>query len=232
MLIPPMWWDRHPHIRMAEGADRVVLMHGLGRSWHAMNPLARRLHQAGFSTLNLPYPSLVKPLDWILDYVDERISEFSNGGSVHLVGHSLGGIIARMLIVRGTAWKPGRVVMLAPPNNGSEIIDWLSRNTLVRPLLSPAARSLATDGVPPNLPPLPSELEAMVIMGTRSSIPFFRKLLSEKNDGIVSLERGKIDGLRNFSIVDADHTFIQIHPETVKRTLDFLSGKVSGSVAS
>ncbi|HVJ45298.1 MAG TPA: alpha/beta fold hydrolase [Luteolibacter sp.] len=223
MLIPPMWWDRQPHTRTAEGESRVVLLHGLGRSWHAMNPLARRLHSAGFSTLNLPYPSLVKPLDWILDYVDDRISQFAGNGPVHLVGHSLGGIISRMLIARGPSWKPGRLVMMAPPNGGSEIIDWLSGKRVVKPFLSSAARSLASDGVPAKLPPLPPGLEAIVIMGNRSSIPFFRKLLATDNDGIVSTEAGRIAGLKGFSVVDADHTFIQVHPETVRRTLAFLT---------
>lgn len=197
-----------------------------------MNPLARRLNAAGFSTLNLPYPSLVKPLDWILDHVDKQVAGFADGQPVHLIGHSLGGIIARMLIARNPCWKPGRLVMMAPPNHGSEIIDWLSGKPLLRPFLSPAARSLATNGVPSKLPPLPSGLDAMVIMGGRSSIPFFRNLLSESNDGIVSAEKGRIEGLRDFAVIDADHTFIQIHPEAVKRTVAFLKAGVSGSASS
>lgn len=222
MLIPPLPWDRRAHVRDTGTEGKVVLLHGLGRSWHAMNPLARRLNAEGFSTLNIPYPSLTKPVDWILSHLRDRISSFAREEPVHFIGHSLGGILVRTLLAEEATWKPGRFIMLAPPNGGSEIIDWASRKLILRALLSPAARALSSDGIPSRLPSLPQDLEAMVIMGRRSSIPFFRKILSEGNDGIVSVTRGRIDGLKAFAVVDADHTFIQIHPETVRRTLEFL----------
>ena len=222
MLIPPMWWDR-PRVRPRDG-ERVVLLHGLWRSWHAMEPLARRLDAEGFSTLNLPYPSSRKPIDWIVRYVRDQTAEFAGGGKVHFVTHSLGGIVMRSLLSQETPlpWQQGRLVMMAPPNGGSEIIDWLSRRPLLVPILGPAARSLASSGIPPRLPAIPEELEAMVIMGNRSSIPFFRRLLDADNDGIVSAAKGRVEGLRGFSIVPADHTFIQIHPQAVRQTLGFL----------
>jgi pimeloyl-ACP methyl ester carboxylesterase len=220
MMIPPMLWDR-PRLHSGT-AGKVVLLHGLWRSWHAMAPLARRLGGEGYSTLNVPYPSSRKSLDVILPKVREQIAEFAGGEEVHLVGHSLGGIIARLLIAENPPWRQGRLVMLASPNGGSEIIDWLSRKALIKPFLSPAARELATDRLLPRLPALPPGQEAIVIMGSRVSIPFFRKLLGAENDGIVSADRGRADGLRGFSIVDADHTFIQIHPETIRRTVRFL----------
>lgn len=234
MLIPPMPWDR-TGIRAGGGAAKVVLLHGLGRSWHAMNPLARVLRSEGFETYNLPYPSLVKPLDWILRHVRERVASFAGDGPVHFVGHSLGGIIVRILLQEPQPWHPGRLVMLAPPNHGSEIIDWASHQPCLRPLLSQAARALASDGVPSTLPPLPGSLEAIAIMGSRSSIPLFRNLLGPENDGIVSARRGYIDGLRGFHIIDADHTFIQIHPDAIRHTLAFLkadAAAVSGSASS
>ncbi len=222
MLLPPLPWDRRAHRGEGNGGDKVVLLHGLGRSWRAMNPLARRLQQAGFTTLNLPYPSLVKPVDWILDHVGTQVARFADGGRVHFVTHSLGGIVTRMLLDRERGWAAGRLVMMAPPSSGSEIIDWASRRMLFRPFLSPAARSLASDVLPGRLPGLSGDQEAMVIMGSRCSIPFFRKLLDGDNDGIVSVGRGRVDGLKGFSVVDADHTFIQIHPDAVRQTIHFL----------
>ncbi|WAC18672.1 alpha/beta fold hydrolase [Luteolibacter sp. SL250] len=232
MLIPPLPWDRQAHRGPETGAEKVVLLHGLGRSWRAMNPLARKLQQAGFSTLNLPYPSLVKPLDWILDHVDAQVAGFAEGGRVHFVTHSLGGIVTRMLLEREHHWAAGRLVMMAPPSSGSEIIDWASRRVMFRPFLSSAARALASDALQARLAGLRQDQEALVIMGNRSSIPFFRRLLDEDNDGIVSSNRGRVDGLKGFSVVDADHTFIQIHPEAVRQTIDFLrEGRCPGTLS-
>lgn len=187
-----------------------------------MDPLARRLTEAGYATLNIPYPSSRKPLEVILPRIREQIAAFSEGQPVHIIGHSLGGIVGRILVAESPPWQHGRLVMLASPNGGSEIIDWLSQRMLIKPLLSPAARALATDILVKRLPALPPEQEAIAIMGNRVSIPLFRKLLGAENDGIVSAERGRTQGLRGFSVVDADHTFIQIHPDTLRLTLQFL----------
>lgn len=222
MLIPPMPWDRQAHQVQSTKGGKVVLLHGLGRSWHAMNPLAHRLQHAGFSTLNLPYPSLLKPVDWILEHVERQVKDFAGDEPVHFVTHSLGGIVTRMILGKDPSWKMGRLVMLAPPSNGSEIIDWASESFFLKHLLSPAARSLATKALMENLPPLPTDLESLIIMGSRPTIPFFRKLLGPENDGIVSAERGRVPGVTGFSIVDADHTFIQLHPDAVRQILDFL----------
>lgn len=221
MLIPPMLWDR-PKRREKDTGQRVVLLHGLWRSRHAMEPLARRLDAEGYRTLNIPYASSRHPLDRITREIREQVREFAADEPVHFVTHSLGGIIARILIAESPPWKQGRLVMMAPPNGGSEIIDWISRKPLLRTLIGPAGRSLATDGVPSQLPALPPDLEAIAIMGNRVSIPFFTKLLGAENDGIVSAERGKLHGLRGFSVIGADHTFIQIHPDAVRQTLAFL----------
>ncbi len=230
-----MPWDRRAHLTPGGSSGKVVLLHGLGRGWRAMNPLARQLQREGFSTLNLPYPSLLKPLDWIVGHVRTQVEGFAGDSPVHFVTHSLGGIVTRMLLATDPPWTSGRLVMMAPPSSGSEIIDWASRKMLLRSLLSPAARALASDTLSATLPDLPPDLEAIIIMGKRCSIPFFRPLLDEENDGIVSVGRGQVRGIRSFSVVDADHTFIQIHPEAVRRTIDFLKTgtcPVSESVSS
>lgn len=231
MLTPPLPWDR-PRWR-DRGGPVVVLLHGLWRGWHAMEPMARALDQQGFSTLNLPYPSVRLPIPALVPHVKREIDRVAGDRPVHLVTHSLGGIIARSMIAESPPWSLGRLVMLAPPNAGSEIVDWSKRHPLVHWMLGPAGRSLGKDGVPASLPPLPEDLEAAVIMGRRGSIPFFRKLLDEENDGIVSAGQGNLPGLRGFAVVDADHTFIQVHPDAVRMSVEFLrDGAWSGSVSS
>ncbi|MEO7100562.1 MAG: alpha/beta fold hydrolase [Luteolibacter sp.] len=220
-MTPPFPWDRAR--RRDGGGPTVVLLHGLWRGWRAMEPLARGLTREGFSTLSIPYPSARLAVDVLADRVQQEIEKLVvDDQPVHFITHSLGGIVLRELLAREVSWRTGRVVMLAPPNGGSEIVDWLSDHPLLHRILGPAGRSLGSAGLPVQLPGLPKDVEAAVIMGNRSSIPVFRKLLSQQNDGIVSVEKGKIEGLRGFTVIPADHTFIQMHPEAIRLSLDFL----------
>lgn len=220
MLTPPLPWDR-PRIREC-GGPLVVLLHGLWRGCRAMEPLARQLNRAGFSTLNIPYPSTRLPIPALADLIHREIESAAAARPTHWITHSLGGIIARSIIAGFPEARPRRLIMLAPPNGGSEIVDWSERHPAIHRLLGPAGRTLGTTGLPGNLPELPPDVEAAVIMGNRSSIPFFRTLLEPDNDGIVSASRGKVTGLRGYRVVNADHTFIQTHPETVRLCMEFL----------
>ncbi len=187
-----------------------------------MQPLARALQAEGFSTLNIPYPSGRLPIDILASRIRPQIQAISGDQTVHFITHSLGGILARALMAGNPPWKTGKIIMLAPPNGGSEIVDWLKKHPLLHLALGPAGRSLGTDGAPKTLPFFPDGTEVAVMMGKRCSIPVFRKLLDEENDGIVSAQKGRIHGLQGFSVIDADHTFIQMHPETIRLSLSFL----------
>ncbi len=220
MLTPPLPWDR-PRWLAREGPP-VVLLHGLWRGWRAMQPLARSLADQGFSTLNIPYPSTRLPIDVLVARIRSQVGKIAGDQPVHFITHSLGGILVRTLLAEGVPWESGKIVMLAPPSRGSEIVDWSKRHPVLHRVLGPSGRALGTDGIPPSLPPLPDGIEAGIIMGNRSSIPMFRKLLGTENDGIVSAANGRIDGLKGFSVINADHTFIQMHPEAIRLSLHFL----------
>lgn len=220
MLTPPLPWDR-PQWHPRDGPP-VVLLHGLWRGWRAMSPLARALEREGFSTLNLPYPSGTRPVEYLARQLRLEIDKVVGHQPVHFITHSLGGILARKLLAEGVSWTPGRLVMLAPPNTGSEIVDWSKDHPLLHWILGPAGRSLGGEGIPTHLPVLPQQIEAAVIMGDRCSIPVFRKLLENDNDGIVSASKGRLAGLKGFSVIHADHTFIQMHPETIRLSVNFL----------
>lgn len=187
-----------------------------------MQPLARALESQGFSTLNIPYPSGRLPINTLTARVKTCVQKLPTDRPIHFITHSLGGILARSLMAGEVPWQTGKIIMLAPPSSGSEIVDWSKNHPLLHFVLGPAGRSLGSDGAPGTLPAFPSHIEAAAIMGRRSSVRVFRKLLGEENDGIVSVEKGRITGLKGFSVVDADHTFIQMHPDTIRLSIQFL----------
>lgn len=219
LLVPPMPWDRPRWVR--RDGPVVVLLHGLWRSFRAMGPLERALGEDGFSTLNIPYPSFRLPADALARRIAASIERKASGGEVSFVTHSLGGILLRMLMNREVSWSWGRCLMLAPPNGGSEIVDWLEKHPPLGILLGPTGRSLGSHGLPASLPPVFSP-ELAIIMGTRVRIPFFQSLLEPSNDGIVSSSRGRLPGAAHFAEIDGDHTFIQMHPEAIRLTRRFL----------
>jgi len=220
MLIPPLPWDR-PQWHDG-GGPPVVLLHGLWRGWRAMDPLARALNREGFSTLNLSYPSARLPLADLVAHIRPQIEEIAGDQPVHFITHSLGGIVVRALLADEVPWATGKIVMMAPPNNGSEIVDWTKAHPLLHRLLGPTGRALGSDGVPAGLPALPPEIATAVIMGKRPAVSVFQKLLDPENDGIVSAAKGRLDGLRGFTVIDADHTFMPMHPEAIRLTVQFL----------
>lgn len=222
-----MPWHK-PVVREADG-DAVIILHGLWRSIWAMDPMADYLHRQGYHTINVPYPSFRKPMDDLTRTVHEALKLHGGGRKVHFVTHSLGGIITRRLLRELPPGQTGRVVMLAPPNQGSEIIDWLEHCKPLHATLGPAGKALGTRCI--DAPPAPEETDTAVIMGRRSTIPFFRSFLDQENDGIVSVERGRLEGMNEFHVLDTDHTFIATELEVMEMTCRFLRCGKAGNGA-
>lgn len=149
------------------------MLHGISRTALAMRPLERALSRAGYATLNLTYPSRRHSLADLADGLAPRVRSFATGldGPLHIVTHSMGGLVARVLLARHRPERLGRVVMLAPPNAGSEIADLLHRNPLYRGWFGPAGAQLVArrdEALSALLGGVDFELG--VIAGTRSAL--------------------------------------------------------------
>ena len=113
------------HLRPAV-PDCVVLLHGLGRGPGSMRKLERRLDEAGYVTWNEGYPSRSAPIEALAEqYVGIALADCRAGGAtrIHFVTHSLGGILVRQYLHTHTVPEVGRVIMLSPPNAGSEVAE-------------------------------------------------------------------------------------------------------------
>jgi pimeloyl-ACP methyl ester carboxylesterase len=227
VLSPPLPWDKS-QINEKNDQEVVIMLHGLWRSVRAMQPMAKYLSDHGYSTVNVPYSSFRHDLDKLVETVNAEIQPLiAQGKTVHFVTHSLGGVVVKRLLEMldlSQIEKIGRVVMLAPPHKGSEIVDWLRSSPLrsIKGVLGPASEFLSSDQMAGHSEDFPPGVEAAVIMGEKSAIPFFRKLLDASNDGIVSVEKGRLFGIKEFKVVNADHTFISSDPMVMEMTARFI----------
>ena len=207
-------------------AECVVLLHGLGRTTLSMRPLARYLENRGFRTVNIGYPSTRHPVEWLTEYLGEQIRQYpaTQGQRVrlHFVTHSLGGIVLRSFLEKNRPSNLGRVVMLGPPSRGSELVDRLGRTFVFGLIYGPSGRQLGTGprSVPKRLGPVDFELG--VIAGCRSVNPVFSMIIPGPDDGKVSVERSKVEGMADFLVVPRSHPFIMNSPEVAEQTEYFL----------
>jgi hypothetical protein len=188
-----------------------------------MKPLASRLSDAGFRVHNLRYPSTEHPPEKLLNLIHAELESCCREASrVHFVTHSLGGILLRAYLVDHELQSLGRVVMLAPPNQGSEIVDAVGKTRLFQWALGPTAAELGTgeDSLPNRLPE--PDYEVGVIAGVRSVNPIGSAIIPEEDDGAVSIDRTKLVGMKDFITIPRSHTFIMRAPETAKQVVHFL----------
>jgi hypothetical protein len=138
------------------------------------------------------------------------------------VTHSLGGILVRAYVKTYPPVNLGRVVMLSPPNRGSELIDIFREYWWFRKFFGPIQQQLGTDAasIPNTLGPVHFELG--VITGNRSINPIGSAFIPGPNDGTVSVARAQVEGMHNFLVVPYGHTFIMMHKAVAEQTLHFL----------
>lgn len=203
----------------------VVLLHGLNRSWRAMRTMAKALQEAGFSTVNVDYPSQAGTIEVIAPLaVDTGLIECRATGAsrIHFVTHSIGGILIRYQNEHAPIPDLGRVVMLAPPNQGSEIVD-KTRDWPGFEIFSGAAGAqLGTDddSVPKQLGPVDFDLG--VIAGTGTINIFTSALLPDPDDGKVSVASTRVDGMKDFLVVGNSHRYITRSEVVTRNAAAFL----------
>lgn len=210
----------------ASKPDCVVLVHGMGRSPLSMKRLEWALVRRGYQVVNLAHPSTRLPVERLArDYLAPAVLgiELPPGGQIHFVTHSLGGIVVRQYLQENSLTNLGRVVMLGPPNQGSEVADRLKNNFFYRWSTGPSGQQMGTH--PTDLPRRlgPVNFPLGVIAGDRSFNPWFSCLLPGPDDGKVSVAGTRVEGMNDFVIVHASHTWLMWRRPVLKQVLTFLA---------
>ena len=186
--------------------------------------LSSRLRKAGYRVVTFGYPSTSEPIEVLVDSLGKALSECCSGDldGVNFVTHSLGGVLVRSYLSDRPEAYEGRVVMLSPPSQGSEIIDAFADSPTLRSFLGPSGSRLGTDslGIANQLGPVTFDLG--IITGDRSLNPIGSWLIPGPDDGKVGVERAKLEGAADFLVLPATHTFIMNRRDVADETVYFL----------
>lgn len=208
-----------------EGAESVIVLHGLRRTPASMAILVARLEDAGYGVTSFGYASTSEPMEALIDQLEAAVALCcaDHTEDVHFVTHSMGGVLVRSYLSQQPEPHNGRVVMLSPPSQGSEIVDAFADSPRLRALfVGPAASELGTDsaGIARKLGPVRFDLG--IITGDKSLSPIGSWVIPGPDDGKVAVGRANVEGSADFLVISATHTFIMNRRDVARQVVHFL----------
>jgi pimeloyl-ACP methyl ester carboxylesterase len=218
---------RARHAIVVHGDHLVLLLHGIFRAKDAFRPMRRALRSAGFEAEAVNYPSTRRSLDdharqvtTLLDRVAAYTDQFER---VSLVGHSMGGIVARLVFAHPGQWAKrlaiGRLVTIGTPHHAAILIDRFKDLRSFDVVAGPAGRELAPDAFP-DLPAPTCRFG--VVAGARGDGKGWNPGLPGDDDMTVSLESALLEGAEDTLIVKGVHTFLMQRPDVVAAVVAYL----------
>jgi pimeloyl-ACP methyl ester carboxylesterase len=219
----------------------VVVLHGLARTRMAMSGLAKFLAaEGGFDVCNVSYPSTRVDIATNARNLAGIVAGLAGAERVHFVGHSLGNIVVRhyladraLLDATAEAALPpvGRMVMLAPPNQGAVIARRLDKLGLLRLVLGKSLAELGRDWSALERR-LATPREFAIIAGGRGREHGYNPLFRGDDDLIVAVEETQLAGAAAFLVLPVLHAFIMNSTEARRQTVSFLRHGTFGNDAA
>lgn len=209
---------------MTESRDMVALIHGIAESKLVFAPFMMYLRKNGFDVLNIDYPWQETTIDRLTAEIHRSLSKGNAFAApkLHFVTHSMGGLILRSWLTRHRPENLGRTVMLAPPHRGSEFADMLSDHWLYKAFYGPAGQELTT-AARSAWGDHPVDFELGVIAGDNAVVKAINNaVMGGPNDGVVSVESTKIDGMKDHIVMDTVHVAIVADPRVWKQATRFI----------
>ncbi len=228
------FWQNPPItcISIGNDSDYVILLHALAKTYHSMHRIEKALNNEGYIVYNLDYPSRKYPIEVLSEkFLTKAINKLCTDKKkkINFVTHSLGGIVVRKYLQDHPQLNIGRVVMIAPPNQGSEIVDCMKSNYFLGRLFTwffgPAAAQLSSQ----KKSYVNTELEQIVkyelgiIAGDRCINPTVSFIIKNLNDGRVSIKNTKIQGMSDHIVIHSPHCYINTNSECIKQVSYFLN---------
>lgn len=203
----------------------VVLVHGIDRSKDIMTPMVDAIEDAVYETARINYPSTRRSLDEHAAQVEQLLNNLIDVDTVSFVTHSMGGLVIRKALSRKAEWrkriKLGRVVMVAPPNQGARMAELLKGFLPYKLIYGPSGQSLVGD-VAAGLPEPPCSFGIIAARRGDEDNDGYNPLIPGDDDGLVGVEETKLPGADDFTVVHANHVSVIKNTDAIKAIVSFL----------
>ena len=206
--------------------EYVIVLHGVARSSSSMDKVAKSIsaHSDKFEVYNIDYESTNNSFTELVDKLNDDLQKIlvDKNKKVNFVGYSMGSLMIRYYIQKYKPNNLGRVVMLAPPNKGSEAADFFKDNILFKEIFGEAGQKMGTkkDSITHKLKD--ADYELGIIAGDRSIDPISSFVIPGPDDGKVAIDKTKIKGMKEHIVLHTSHTFIIYNDEAIRQTIYFL----------
>jgi hypothetical protein len=194
-----------------------------------MNKLQQALLQKGYQVQNVSYASTRNNIEQLAEEaIGPAVKLCPKEKKLHFVTHSLGGILVRQYLSLHQIDNLGRVVMLGPPNKGSEVVDKLRDFPGFRFINGEAGLELGTGefSVPNKLGA--ANFDLGIIAGTCSVNLILSRMIPGTDDGKVSVENTRLEGMNDHLEMEVTHPFMMRNAKVIEQVIHYLeSGRFS-----
>lgn len=202
---------------MFDSKAKIVLVHGLWNRGWSMSAMAKRLRARGHDVLVFSYPTRNDCLDGHANELHAFLGD-NKSEQLHLVGHSMGGLVILNLLNRFDDLPPGRVVLMGTPVKGASIVKRMEK--------LPGQKFIfgkSRDNLLQGFQHAPLEHETGMIRGTRAlGLGRIAGRRDEPNDGSITVSETELDGLKDSVELEVAHSEMLVSAEVVEQIEQFL----------